>query len=173
MSTSPLLFLSNCMRPPDPYYWKVWFSLSGHPFPELSKSPVGLFSPKEMEVEWCQPNFLMLEAGSGIEVLAGPTCCCFSVTLSSAAGVGVTHLIAAGAQLLGCPGWSRFLPGCPMVSPVGHQGNSFLRHPPMLTLSLEDTPLWQVAGLREEVSCDHTLIPSCHLPQISRSLCGP
>ena len=53
-----------------------------------------------MEVGWYQSNFLMLDAGSGIEVLAG----CFSVTLSFAAGVGVTHLIAAGAQLLGCPG---------------------------------------------------------------------
>ena len=29
MSISPLLFLSNCMRPPDPYYWKVCFDEGG------------------------------------------------------------------------------------------------------------------------------------------------
>ena len=48
MSISPLLFLSNCMRPPDPYYWKVCFSFLEHPFPELSKSSIGLFIPKEI-----------------------------------------------------------------------------------------------------------------------------
>lgn len=154
------------------YFWLIASGLLIHiirksdPFPTSSKSPTGLFSPKEVEVGWYQSSFLMLEVVREKGVLAGPTCCCFLMTLGFAVGHGSRTSNSCLRTAAGMPWLVQVSSQVSIMShTLGTEITGFLGTLPGLPFFKR-----RVAGAREEAICGHILIPFCPFSQTCRFL---